>query len=69
MALPLPIDKMLLKNYEDDIKQISTGNSNYITLHLTAARLAQSVERLTQRQSGRSRFIIPGAGPILRVLI
>ena len=30
MILPLPIDiDMFLKNYEEDIKQISTGSSNY----------------------------------------
>ena len=31
IILPLPIDKMLLKNYEEDFKQISTGSTIYNT--------------------------------------
>ena len=38
----------------------------HLVLHLTAAGLAQSVERLTAEQEVAGS--IPGAGPILRVL-
>ena len=66
MILPLPIDKMLLKNYEEDIKQISTGSSNYNT-PLNSGKVSSVGSQSASLQSGRSRVIIPGAGTI-RVL-
>ena len=55
MILPLPIDKMLLKNYEEDIKQISTESTIYNT-PLNRGKVSSVCRALDCRAGGRGSF-------------
>ena len=59
MILPLPIDKMLLKNYEEDIKQILNTGSTIYNTRLNRGKVSSVGRALDHRAGGRGS-LFPG---------